>query len=224
ENYPKSDFSDNAKFQIAFTWYTKSKGPQYDQEATDTAIKEFLQFKRGYPESEKKEEAVKLLAELEDRKAEELFMNGVFYEKAGNFVSSKVYYELLINQYPDSKWTIKAEKKISSSRFMNLEETQEAEEKRLEKENLLMGGGKEPGGTITMPLDEAADMVTGTVEGVVDTATKPIKVVTEPIKKVLDSGEKEIPEQPEPETAVEEINDQDKETKIEEITIEEVGK
>ncbi|MEA3347084.1 MAG: outer membrane protein assembly factor BamD, partial [Candidatus Auribacterota bacterium] len=77
ENYPKSDFSDNAKFQIAFTWYTKSKGPQYDQEATDNAIKEFLQFKRGYPESEKKEEAVKLLAELEDRKAEELFMNGV---------------------------------------------------------------------------------------------------------------------------------------------------
>ena len=224
ENYPKSDFSDNAKFQVALTWYTKSKGPQYDQEATDNAIKEFLQFKREYPESEKKEEAVKLLAELEDRKAEELFMNGVFYEKAGNFVSSKVYYELLINQYPDSKWTIKAKKKISSLRFRNLEETQEAKEKRIEKENLLMDGGKEPGGTITMPLDEAADIITGTVEGVVDTAAKPVKIATDPIKKILSPGEEELPEQPEPERAVEKIDDQAKETKIEAITIEEVDK
>ncbi|MDD5644567.1 MAG: outer membrane protein assembly factor BamD [bacterium] len=182
--YPDTEFADNAKFQIGMCWYEKSKGPEYDQEATDNAIKEFYQFRKKYQQSELIGKAGEIIAELEDRKAEELYRNGVFYEKQGNYMSAKVYYELIVNQHPDTKWAKKAGKILVSSGFKQAEERQESAEERIAKENKLMGGGIDGRRTSSsMPLDEAVEMVTEPVGGAVETVTKPVKEVFAPGNK-----------------------------------------
>ncbi|MBN2190137.1 MAG: outer membrane protein assembly factor BamD [Candidatus Aureabacteria bacterium] len=184
EIYSDAEFADDAKFQIGLCWYDKSKGPEYDQEATDNAIKELYQFRKQYPRSDLMGKADELITELEERKAEELYRNGVFYEKQGNYISSKVYYELLLNQYPDSKWSKKAAKVLSSARFKQVEGKQEPVAKRVEKENRLMGGVPDDRErSMSMPLDEAVDMVTEPVGGAVETVTKPVKEVLTPDEK-----------------------------------------
>ncbi|MCK9555837.1 outer membrane protein assembly factor BamD [bacterium] len=184
EVYSGTEFADDAKFHIGMCWYDKSRGPEYDQEATDNAIKELYQFRKKYPQSDLMGKAAELITELEERKAEELYRNGVFYEKQGNYISSKVYYELLLNQYPDSKWSKKAKRTLSSAGFKQMEEQQEPVEKRIEKENKLMGGGVDSRETsVTMPLDEAVEMVTEPVGGAVETVTNPVKDVLAPDTK-----------------------------------------
>jgi len=108
ENYPKSPLVDDAKYQIAMCAAHSTTGPEYNEEDTDRAIKEFKDFVRRYPDSHMEKEARQFVSKLEDQKAENSFNIAQFYEKRNNPQSAVIYYEEILTQYPESEWSTKA--------------------------------------------------------------------------------------------------------------------
>lgn len=112
ENYPKSPLVDDAKYQIAMCAANSASGPEYNEEDTDKAIKEFKDFVRRYPDSQMEKEARRFISELENQKAQKNFNIAQFYERQGNIKSAIIYYEEILNKYPDTKLAAKALEKL----------------------------------------------------------------------------------------------------------------
>ncbi|MBN2097206.1 MAG: outer membrane protein assembly factor BamD [Candidatus Omnitrophica bacterium] len=108
ENYPKSALVDDAKYNIAICASRASSGPEYNEEDTDQAIKEFKDFVKRYPDSSMEKEARNFITKLEAQKAENNFNIAQFYQKQGNSESAVIYYEEILQKYPDSVWAVKA--------------------------------------------------------------------------------------------------------------------
>ncbi|NQS99640.1 MAG: outer membrane protein assembly factor BamD [Candidatus Omnitrophica bacterium] len=108
ENYPKSPLVDDAKYNIALCAANSSTGPEYNEEDTDKAIKEFRDFVNRYPDSQMEKEARHFISELENQKAENVYNIAQFYRKQGNAKSAAIYYEDILDDYPESEWAVQA--------------------------------------------------------------------------------------------------------------------
>ena len=108
ENYPKSPLVDDAKYKIAICAADSTTGPEYNQEDTDKAIKEFKDFVKRYPDSHMEKEARSFIEKLENQKAQNNFDIAQFYEKQGNTESAVIYYEEILANYPQSIWASKS--------------------------------------------------------------------------------------------------------------------
>lgn len=112
ESYPKSPLVDDAKYQIAICAASSSSGPEYNEEDTDKAIREFKDFVKRYPDSNMEKEARHFISKLEDRKAQSNFNIARFYERQGNIDSAVIYYEEILDRYPESEWAAQALEKL----------------------------------------------------------------------------------------------------------------
>ncbi len=113
ENFPNSKLIDKAEFESANCAFKFSLDPSYDQEATNEAIKEFEQFVEKNPNSKLSKKAKDELDGLNEKRAEKVFGIAEFYEKQDKKNSAVIYYEEVVNKYPDTKWAIKAIKKLT---------------------------------------------------------------------------------------------------------------
>lgn len=112
EDYSESEYVDDARFQIGHCAYLLSRGPQYDQQATDKALKTFSSFIADFPASRRVDEAKKMMAELQTRKAEGLFDVAEYYWKQKIYASAQIYYQDVIKSYPNSSLSKKSQKRL----------------------------------------------------------------------------------------------------------------
>lgn len=112
KNYPDSKFFQRAKFQFAYSSYKLSLGPKYDQQQTESAVKEFQEFANETEDEELKKQAQEIIAELTDKQAEHAFAIAEFYRKLNKITSAVVYYEQIIKNYPQSNWAQAAKEKL----------------------------------------------------------------------------------------------------------------
>ena len=107
-NYPNSEWVEAAKFQIASCRAAVSRGPDYDQGAAKEAKEKFEDFVKEHPDAVLSREAEKNINQLKEKEAEANFSIARFYEKQRAYEAAKVYYNEIINNYPDSVWAVKA--------------------------------------------------------------------------------------------------------------------
>lgn len=112
-NYPKSLLYDQAKYEVAYCTYKMSLKPNYDQEPTEEAIKEFEEFVKRGSKTETIEDAEMILIRLQEKKAESLYNAAHFYEKSKHYESAIIYYKEVVDTYPKTKWAKKAFSKIT---------------------------------------------------------------------------------------------------------------
>lgn len=113
-NYPNSEWVAAAKFQIASCEAAVSKGPDYDHEATAQAKEKFEEFVKEHPDAALSEDAVKNIVQLKMREAESNFNIASFYEKQKAVEAAKIYYNYVIDNYPESPWAKKAQEKLKA--------------------------------------------------------------------------------------------------------------
>ncbi len=104
ENYPQSPWVEKAYYEIGLSYLSQSLSPLYDQTMTDSALKQFQEFRKRFPDSDltpKVEEKIKL---LRGRKAERVYRIAQFYEKQGGIQAAGIYYREVMNKYPESAW------------------------------------------------------------------------------------------------------------------------
>jgi outer membrane assembly lipoprotein YfiO len=113
-NYPNSEWAAAAKFQIASCRASTSKGADYDQGAAKEAKEKFEDFVKEHSDAVLSRDAEKNIAQLKEKEAESAYNIGVFYEKQKAYESAKIYYQDVIDGYPDSAWAAKALEKLQA--------------------------------------------------------------------------------------------------------------
>lgn len=111
-NYPDSEWAGAAKFQIASCRAALSRGPDYDQGAMQEAKQKFEEFVREHPDAVLSQEAEQNISKLKEKEAASSYNIAVFYEKQKCYQAAKIYYENVINNYPDSPWAPKAQESL----------------------------------------------------------------------------------------------------------------
>ncbi len=102
DEYPNSPLLEKAKFNVAFCARQLSLKASYDQSATDEAIGWYEKFIASHPDSEFAEQAKESLKALETIKAEGLAEVARFYEVQKKPSSAAVYYQEIVDKYPDT--------------------------------------------------------------------------------------------------------------------------
>ncbi|MCF6285278.1 MAG: outer membrane protein assembly factor BamD [Candidatus Hydrogenedentes bacterium] len=102
EDYPGSDWVDEASFGLAECYYDMSLPPEYDQTPSQLTIDAINSFGDRYPDDERLAGLREKQREMQERIAQQQLVNARFYEKRRKFAAAKIYYELLIEKYPDS--------------------------------------------------------------------------------------------------------------------------
>jgi len=118
-NYPDSEWAEAAKFQIASCRASLSKSADYDQGATQEAKEKFEQFVEEHPDAVLSQDAEKNIEQLNEREAESNYNIGRFYEKQKSYESASIYYNDILEKYPNSSWAPKALERLQVLNKLN---------------------------------------------------------------------------------------------------------
>lgn len=116
DRYPKSDYADDAQYQIGYAWYQASSEAEYDQSAAEKSIEAFQDFAVRFPNSEKIEQARKYSEELTGRRIRGALNIARFYERQKNYKAAIIYYSEVVQQNPDSAEGAEAKQKLEMLR------------------------------------------------------------------------------------------------------------
>ncbi|MDR3061523.1 MAG: outer membrane protein assembly factor BamD [Dysgonamonadaceae bacterium] len=114
-SYPKGEYAELARYYSAYGLYLDSPDPRLDQGDTYKAIEQFQEFMEFYPQSERKEEAQRILFELQEKLAlKELMAVRLYYNlgdyviaypfPGGNYTSCVITARNAMRTYPYSKY------------------------------------------------------------------------------------------------------------------------
>ncbi|MDX6767722.1 MAG: outer membrane protein assembly factor BamD [Candidatus Methylacidiphilales bacterium] len=116
DRYPKSDYADDAQYQIGYAWYQASSQPEYDQSAAQKSIEAFQDFSVRFPNSEKAAQAREYVQELSERRIKGSINIARFYEQQKNYKAAIIYYGEVVQQNPDSPDATEAKQKMEALR------------------------------------------------------------------------------------------------------------
>ncbi len=112
DEYPSSDLVPKAKYQIANASMQASKKGQFDEQHAERAIEEFQEFKNAFPVDTQTVLADESIKTIRAEKAQRSFNVATFYERQKKWSSAKVYYQELIQNYPETPAAAMARKRL----------------------------------------------------------------------------------------------------------------
>jgi len=111
-DYPTSSLASDARYQLAYTTYEASLDPEYDQESTDEALRKFQEIAKTTAVPQLATEADKALSILRNRKAGSIMKIAMFYERTGKPKSAIIYYQDIVNNFPETESAPLAKERI----------------------------------------------------------------------------------------------------------------
>jgi outer membrane protein assembly factor BamD len=112
DDYPQSEWVEPARYQIAVVTAKLSGGVAYDQGSSASARQQFEEFVKTHPDAQLSQEAKDKITKLKQGEAESQFQAAVFYEKQDAYESARIYYQNVIDNYPDTIWAAKAKGRL----------------------------------------------------------------------------------------------------------------
>ncbi|UCH85276.1 MAG: outer membrane protein assembly factor BamD, partial [Candidatus Latescibacterota bacterium] len=107
-NYGYSDYVDDGYFKQALCSYHQAPKPRLDQTLTYDALAKLEQFEQVFTQSPLIPEARDYKKKIHERLAEKEFENAEFYFKTKRYISSLVYLNKIIDNYPDNEYWVRA--------------------------------------------------------------------------------------------------------------------
>jgi outer membrane protein assembly factor BamD len=124
--YANSEYVDDAQFQIGMSYYKLSPKAALDQVYTEKAIEEFQRFFEDYPRSELAPKANEFMKKCRVKLAQKNFKNGESYRKRALYRSALVYYDYVLDNYYDTKFSERSLWEKAEC-YRQLEEQEQAE-------------------------------------------------------------------------------------------------
>ncbi len=112
DDYPASRFREKAQYEVAYCAYKASLKPAYDVGPTDKAIKAFEEFAQTNRDKVLSDEADKTIRRLKEKSAEKSLLTAKFYESQKRYESAIVYYQDIVDRFPDASFADGARAKI----------------------------------------------------------------------------------------------------------------
>lgn len=114
EDYPKSKLVTQAMYEESNCAYKASLKPAYDAAATDNAIKTFEKFVDKNKDADLAKNVDATMKRLKDNVSEKSFKAAEFYEARGKAQAAIIYYQDVIDAYPESAFVSRAKAKIET--------------------------------------------------------------------------------------------------------------
>ncbi len=114
KNYPGSEVIGPTFFQLGVCASERARQSDYDPKALDWAIRRFKSFIRRYPDDPLLPRAEEHLRELIDRRATKAYEIAKFYESKDSPAGARIYYQEIVERYPESRWVEEAREKLKS--------------------------------------------------------------------------------------------------------------
>ena len=102
--YPQDEKREQVEYKLALCFYEQSPRYRLDQTPTRRAIQLFRLFNNKYPDSELVVESAQKIDELRNKLARKSFEAGEFYLRTSRYVAASIYFDQVVDQYPESKW------------------------------------------------------------------------------------------------------------------------
>lgn len=102
--YPQDERREEVEYKMALCFYEQSPRYRLDQTPTQRAIQLFQLFNTKYPDSEYVVESASRIDELRNKLARKSFEAGEFYLRTDRYLAASIYFDQVIDQYPESKW------------------------------------------------------------------------------------------------------------------------
>lgn len=133
KNYPNSDHQAKAHVLEARAKLRAYQGPGYDQTKLDEAAQLLRTSLRQFPELEEERPRIyRALEAIRAQKAEGLWASAEYYRRARHPRSAAMYYKMLVERYPDTKWAERAREKLGQTpQASDATETTEGRERDL---------------------------------------------------------------------------------------------
>lgn len=114
EDYPGSDYMDEASYGLAQCYYEQSLPTAYDQSPSQLAVDAIKTFSERYPNDERVAELHGKSQEMTERMAQHRLGIAQFYEKRREFKAAKLYYQVVVDQFPGTPSAEKAQEWLGS--------------------------------------------------------------------------------------------------------------
>ena len=103
-----SPFVEDARFKICEAYSIESPKYYHDQEYTRKALDRYQEFLDDYPNSKLLDDVLASIRILREKLARKYFENGKLYLKIKKFKSAMYYFDIVISDYYDTKYSDKA--------------------------------------------------------------------------------------------------------------------
>jgi outer membrane protein assembly factor BamD len=97
-----SPFTEEADYMVAYSFYKLSPSFRLDQEPSEKAIEAFQDFANKYPESERVNEANKLIDELRAKLEEKAYSQGLLYYNLSQYQAAVTSFKNMLFSFPES--------------------------------------------------------------------------------------------------------------------------
>ena len=114
DEYPNSELVAQARYEIARSSMLAAKSQQFDEQHAEQAIEEFQDFKNQFGNKPQAVEADESIRQIRADKAAREFDIAAFYERQKKWKSAKVYYQQLIDNYPETPSAARARKQLEA--------------------------------------------------------------------------------------------------------------
>lgn len=101
--YPNSEHAEEATYMRAYCNYLLSPRPSLDQSTTNRAIDQFRMFMTRFPESDKVEEAQKLIDEMRAKLLEKSFESAKLYYDMGDYRAAIIALKNSLVDFPETR-------------------------------------------------------------------------------------------------------------------------
>jgi len=104
KTYSRSEYAEDAYYMYAYSLYKQSPIYQLDQTSTYEAVTALQNFLNRFPESSKKEEATKLIDELQVKLELKAYENAKLYYNLQLYKAAIITFENFRKDFPDSRF------------------------------------------------------------------------------------------------------------------------
>lgn len=136
KTYPKGKYVIEAKYMIGYCYYLDSPDARLDQANTISAIAALQEFVEIYPESERVQDANKLLDEMTNKLAYKAYLNAKLYFNLGNYLgnnyeSSVIAAQNALKNFPSTSYREELSMLILDAKYEQA--LQSFEEKKIDR-------------------------------------------------------------------------------------------
>ncbi len=104
QTYPSSPFYEESYYLVGYTMFLSSHSIELDQTSTKEAQTRLKDFVELFPRSPFADSARAYIDKADAKFAEKEFENARFYERIEQYEAAIVYYKVVIDEYPQSKF------------------------------------------------------------------------------------------------------------------------
>jgi len=131
DTYPNSPRAEECRYMAAYCYYLESPVYSLDQANTLKAIESLQLFINIYPESERAEEAAKLIDDLRGRLERKSYENSKIYLDIGDYLAAVIAFDNSLRDFPDTKYAEQLEfYKIEAQYLYALNSSERRKEER----------------------------------------------------------------------------------------------